>query len=249
MAKIISRITAGRLVSEVIYTVGRKSDQQHVRQAKQKISSKAQQKQNLKTACRKLEFVLAANFSHKDYLITFTYNNESLPKDKSSAVKLFKKFIRLLRRYRKINKRELKYLYVTENKHGDGRVHHHAVINGTGSTDDIEQIKSLWIYGNINVKFIDDSNYLPLAEYLAKEPKERGTSLGKRMWTPSKNLNKPIVEKEWVKNNITILAPTNAIILESASEKNEFGEYVYIKYMLNNIYKPRICRPCRRKKE
>lgn len=63
MAKRHKMIIAGRLVSEIAYSVAHPRDPEHVRQAKTKMSTKARQKQNLKAACRALELLLATNFT------------------------------------------------------------------------------------------------------------------------------------------------------------------------------------------
>ena len=248
MAKRRKTIIAGRLVSEVIHSVAYPKDKEHVRQAKTKISTKARSWQNLKAACRMLEFILAANFTGKDLFVTLTYRDSDLPDTRQKAVKCLKQFIRDLRTHRKKNNQELKYLYVTENKHSEGRYHHHIVINSTGNDFDI--IKSLWRYGDmVEIENIDVRDYKALAEYLAKEPKEAGTSNGKRMWTPSKNLEKPIQSSDWVSDRVTLEPPAGAYVLESSSEQNEFGAYKYLKYMLPDTSIDRPCRPSRKKKQ
>lgn len=248
MAKRRKTIVAGRLVSEIIYTAAYPKDKEHIRQAKSKISTKARSWQNLKAACRMLEFILAANFTGKDLFITLTYRDSDLPDTRQKAVKCLKQFIRDLRSHRKKHKQELKYLYVTESKHSEGRYHHHIVINSTENDFDI--IKSLWRYGDmIEIENIDVRNYKALAEYLAKEPKEAGTSNGKRMWTPSKNLDKPKQSSDWVDDRVTLEPPAGAFILESCTEQNEFGAYKYLKYMLPDTSIDRPCRPSRKKKQ
>ena len=248
MAKRRKTIIAGRLVSELIYTAAHPKDKEHVRQAKTKISTKARCWQNLKAACRMLELILATNFIGKDLVVTLTYRDSDLPDTRQKAVKCLRQFMRDLRSHRKKHNQEFKYLYVTENKHSEGRYHHHVVINSTENDFDI--IKSLWRYGDmIEIENIDVRNYKALAEYLAKEPKEAGTSNGKRMWTPSKNLDKPKQSSDWVSDRVTLEPPAGATILESCSERNEFGEYTYLKYMLPDTSVNRPCRPSRRKKQ
>ena len=245
MAKRRKTITAGRLVSEIAYTVAHPRDPEHIRQAKSKMSSKARQKQNLKAACRALELLIAANFTGHDFMVTVTYRDADLPADRQSAVKCLREFFRHLRAYRKARGQDLKYIYVTESKHEHGRWHHHIVMNSTGT--DLEIIKSLWRWGDdIGLEQIDVRHYKALAEYLAKEPKETGASNGKRMWVPSRNLARPVQKCDWIDERMTLEPPPGATILESSSERNEFGEYVYLKYLLPG-QKPRPCRPSRRK--
>lgn len=240
-------VRAGRLVMETAYTAALPSDAEHIRQAKTKMSSAARRRLNLKAACRQFELLIAANFDRRDLVVTLTYDDDHLPETRAEAVKCLKKFIRALRQVRKRQGLPtLKYIYVTESKHEHGRWHHHLILNGTGN--DMETIRSLWIYGEqVNIDILDDTQYRALAEYFAKEPREAGTSNGKRMWTPSKGLTRPAVQSDWIDDRTTLEPPPGATILESITERNEWGEYVYLKYLLPDP-KPRRCRPSRRKK-
>lgn len=246
MAKRRKQIIAGRLVSELAYTVAYPHDPEHVRQEKRKMSTKARQRQNIKAACKALELLIAANFTARDLVLTLTYRNKDLPDSRKAAVGNLKKFFRDLRAHRKARGQELKYIYVTESKHEKGRLHHHVVINSTGA--DLDVIKSLWRWGDdIEMDYVDTPQYRALAEYLSKEPKEAGARNSKRMWTPSKNLARPIQKCDWIDDRVTLEPPPGATVLESSSERNEFGEYVYLKYMLPEI-KPRPCRTSRRRR-
>ena len=239
MAKRRKTVVAGRLVFETAYTAALPSDTEHVRQAKMKMSSAARRRLNLKAASRQLELLIAANFTRRD--------DEHLPQSRAEAVKNLKKFFRALREARRRQKLpDLKYIYVTESKHEHGRWHHHVILNGTGN--DMETIRSLWTYGEqVNIEMLDDTQYRALAEYLAKEPCEAGSANGKRMWTPSKGLTRPTVQSDWIDDRATLEPPPGATVLESVTERNEWGEYVYLKYLLPDP-KPRRCRPSRRKK-
>ena len=60
----------------------------------------------------------------------------------------------------------LKYVYVTEGKHGDKRYHHHLVINASGAAD-LETICSLWKYGDIvDVERIADRLHMDVVRYI-----------------------------------------------------------------------------------
>ena len=71
-----------------------------------------------------------------------TYRDADLPDSRAAAVKLLRAFIKALRQHRKARGQDLKYIYTTEEKHGEARLHHHLVISSTGA--DIEVIRSLW---------------------------------------------------------------------------------------------------------
>lgn len=123
MAKRRKQIIAGRLVSECAYTVAYPHDPEHVRQEKRKISTKARQRQNIKTACKTLELLLAANFSMRDIVLTLTYRDKDLPHRREDAVKCLKKFFRDLRQHRKKRGEELKYIYAVEGEEPDAAYH------------------------------------------------------------------------------------------------------------------------------
>ena len=76
--------------------------------------------------------------------------------------------------------------------------------------------------------------YEALAKYLTKEPRELGKpEVGARNWAASLGLKKPKVESEIVKDNLTVAAPPGAVILSAPPPvRNEFGEFVVLKYYL-----------------
>lgn len=242
-------IHAGRLVLACAYTMIYPNDPAHVRREKSKCSSAARQRMNLRRSAQKLELLLAANFSTSDLVITLTYADEHLPETHEAANKLLKKYLRQLRAYRRAHGGELKYIYVTEGLHGDKRIHHHLIISGTER--DLETLQSLWRYGEINLERIDArfNGHAALAQYLTKEPRNGDRSLnGKRCWTPSLNLEKPIVENDLIPDDLTLSVPPGATVLDNENQRNEFGEFVYIKYLLP-ASAPCKSRPRGRKRE
>ena len=128
---------------------------------------------------------------------------------------------------------ELRYIYVTEDKHGDGRVHHHLVINGTGH--DLDELRALWPDGHIHVQNLRPREFGYLARYLTKEAREYGKQLGKKTWVSSRGLKRPVQPKaEVVPDLMTLTVPPNADPLESSGGEvrlGEFGCYAWIKYI------------------
>lgn len=238
MAKRQKIITAGRLVITSTYSVPHRSEPDVVRAAKTKCSTAAQHRMNLKYAWQKLELELAANFGAGDIVVTLTYDDAYLPPDRAAAIKLIKKYWVQLRRARRLQGQSLKYIYVTEGLHDDKRLHHHAVINGTG--DDFELLQSLWKYGAVHIVPLDISagGYEPLARYLTKEPRETGTANGKRCWIPSRGLIKPKTESTFVRDDLSASVPPGAVILDTDRKVTQFGTFDYIKYLLPD--KPKI---------
>lgn len=230
MAKRRKVIRSGRLVYATVYSTVHPSDTPEARAAKTKCSTAARQRMNMKCAWQKLELELAANFGAQDLVVTLTYDDDHLPDDRDCAVVNVKKFWVQLRKARRLAGQSLHYVYVTEGVHGDKRLHHHAVINGTGA--DLEHLQSLWTHGEIHIEPVDAYGYEALAKYLTKEPREHGSANGLRSWTPSRGLKKPERESSWVPDDVTLCAPPGAIVLDSDSIVNQWGEVKYLKYLL-----------------
>ena len=249
MAKRIKTITAGRLVIVGCYTIPTPRSSDRERRELREISSAAQERMNLKRSWQKLEVELAANFTRRDLHLVFTYDDDHLPPNREEARKRLKKMIRLLRDHRKARGQETRYIYVTEQLSAEGgRLHHHMILNGTG--DDLEVLRSLWPYGEVELETLDLwEGYEALAKYLTKEPRECGKpESGARTWAPSIGLKKPRVESEIVKDNITVAAPPGAIILSSPPPvENEFGVFTTIKYYLPVRKERKGARPPRKR--
>lgn len=234
MAKRKKTIIAGPIVKAIIYTAPEPLDGKRARAEKSRMTSSAQKAMNDKAARGRLEMLLAANFTGKDLFITLTYRDEDLPPKRAGAVKLLRGFIKQLRGQRKIRGQPLKYVYTTEEKHGEARLHHHLVINSTGV--DMETIRSLWLYGDvISMEYVGERGFETLALYMTKESVE-GRPVGAQMWTGSRNLEKPIVEISFVPNDTTLITPAGCHIMEREERATEFGNYCYIKYRIPNYY-------------
>ena len=239
MAKAIKHIRAGLLNIEVIGKVPDLAPVRKKRAARNQATCPAQVFYNHKCSWRELELMIAANFTGKDYVITFTYDDDHLPKDKQAGGTLFQKFIRRLRAVRKRRREEVRYIYVTEGFHGTrtddyfgvdgdlegGRIHHHVVLNHTGAGD-LEELRSLWQYGGyIRAEQVDVHYYRELAKYLTKEAREFGRSKpGERVWRASRNLRKYEVEYiEIPSDSVTLAPPSGAVDYVSFHEKNPYG--------------------------
>lgn len=238
MAKQRKIIAAGPLRAEVLYSVPDRRQPMQQRSTRCRASTEAQRLLNMKHSRIKLEFLLAANFAEKDLFVTLTFSDETLPPTREAVRRHIKKFVKDLRTQRR--KRalpELRYVYVIENKHGDGRYHVHIVMDATGPRD-LEDIVSLWTYGAADAEklkshFFDDYSgtvsYEKLSRYMCKERGESGR-VGEQTWTPSKNLARPSVSSQRVSDGVKLSAPQNTVILERREEVNAFGEFCFLKY-------------------
>lgn len=234
MAKFKKIIVAGPLVVETVYPAPSPRDSAGVRAGKKALSSQAQQRMNLKYSYQKLELEIAANFGVGDLYATFTYDETHLPRSRKDANNRVALFMRRLRTARKAAGQELRYIYVTEHKHGDGRWHHHLLINATG--DDYAQIRKLWGQGGIEfvkIRIDRDKNYETLARYLCKEQRDK---VGLRLWSGSRNLRKPERECFRVPNDTPLTPPHNAMVLTDTGDvTTAYGHFRYIKYLTAGI--------------
>lgn len=230
MAKFKKIIVAGPLVIETVYPAPNPRDSEGVRQGKRHLSSEAQQRMNLKYAWQKLELEIAANFGVKDLYATLTYDDEHLPGSRKEANAKVQAFWKRLRSARKVDGQDLRYIYVTEHKHGDGRWHHHVLINATG--EDFDLIRRLWGQGNVEFRQIQidrDRNYETLARYLCKEQRDK---VGQRLWSGSRTLAKPERECFRVPNDTPLTPPATATVLTDTGDINTpYGHFRYIKYL------------------
>lgn len=239
--KRLTTVTAGRLVSAVIYDQAMPSDPQRVRAAKTKISSEARQRLNRRQSWQKCEAVLAANFDAGDLWVTLTYDDAHLPDTWAGAQRCIADFFRRLRRLRQQRGEELRYVKNIEDmtKHGEPtRYHHHLVINGTG--EDYNDIRRCWPYGvNVEIEpFLSDGEtYEDVARYLTKQR----PPVGSQSWTPSRNLKRPVRESVMVPDNLTVSPPNGARVLDGPHTiSNAWGSYTYVRYLLPQQPRPRV---------
>ena len=238
-------IVAGPLVLESVYPAANRWDTPRARAAKSKLSSEAQQRMNRKYSYQKLELMLAANFRPGDLVCTLTYDDAHLPRDRAAASEKLKAFRESLSKLRRKSGDGLRMIWCTEHKHGDGRWHHHAVINATG--DDYRTILAAWRQGEIEIKPLrvdKDKNYETLARYMTKEAP--GNS--KRAWSYTRSCRKPEVETFRVEDDATLQAPKGATTIEDESRRTEYGSYRYIKYLYEGAGLSRVLARRRRPK-
>lgn len=157
------------------------------RAARIRPTSKAQERVNAREQKRRLIRKAEANFSRKASFVTLTYavdpGEEQAHKDLTNY----------LRRLKTASKGALKYIAVTEIGH-NGRVHHHALIEGVGR----EIIEKQWRLGYVNARRYQHSKagFGGLVRYMLKknstlDPGEEG--IGKRRIRCSRGLKEPDV--------------------------------------------------------
>lgn len=234
MAKYKRIITAGPLVIEAVYPAPNPRDSEGVRAGKRALSTEAKRLLNLKCAYQKLELLIAANFTRGDLYLTLTYDDAHLPPTRKAAVANMHRFWRRMRAARQKEDKPLSYIYVTEHRHGEGRWHHHALINSTGG--DLSLLQMCWPYGRVELRRIRidrDYTFETLARYLCKEERDKP---GLRLWSSSSNLRKPQRECCRVPNDTPLSPPPGVTVLaDNGDVRTAYGHYRYIKYYARGL--------------
>lgn len=165
-------------------------------------SAKAQEELNSVQSWRKLWRMLNCNFSRAagDLCITLRFSRKVDEAEANRQYTAFMRRIRAARKKRELD--ELRYILIRESQ--SGRQHAHMVLNAGLALEDLSQ---LWGQGMLwGAMLADTDNHKELARYLTQQKKQRkGSSSpenakdprkkGKRRWTCSRNLKKPIVKK------------------------------------------------------
>lgn len=178
---------------------------------KKKESSQKQKNLNDKRSKRRFVQIANTNFGEDDLHISATYNDKHLPMTLKEAEKNVHNYLdRVKRRMKKVTGQDLKYMLVTEytpdeeDEEKAVRIHHHIIINGGLSRDDLEL---MWSTTRINWKKADDKEYRKNIDYIGfvncdrLQPNENGIEglvnyinkrkKGCKKWSASMNLEKP----------------------------------------------------------
>lgn len=182
---------------------------------KTKESSQAQKNLNDKRSKRRFVQIANANFGEDDLHISATYDEEHLPMTLKEAEKNVHNYLdRVKRRMKRVTGQDLKYMLVTEYTPDEEdedkavRIHHHIIINGGLSRDDLEL---MWSTTRINWNKANDKEYRKKIDYIGfvncdrLQPNENGIEglvnyinkrkKGCKKWSTSMNLEKPKEKK------------------------------------------------------
>jgi len=229
---------AGNVEKAVLWTTPMPNDNERDRRSKSTATRLAREfintenrELNDKAALNRLELSLAGNFAPYDLFTTLTYSEEWLPSEKKESEnrKILKNNIRSynkkLRNIRKKRGKSLKYIYSIGGREAEPskdisestRYHIHMVVNSTGNIkQDIEDIQSLWIYGEVYIDYISSGKtygrtYGEIAGYFGKQNPLRPN--GAQLYVCSKNLltiNDFVVFNDYVEDNTTLMIPDRA---------------------------------------
>ena len=190
---------------------------------KKEKSSQKQKNLNDKNSKRRFVQIANTNFTEEDLHISATYDDKHLPKTLEEAERNVHNYLdRVKRRMKKVTGQNLKYMLVTEytpkGEEGEDntdkitkavRIHHHIIINGGLSRDDLE---IMWTHDRVNWKKLENApkyrRTITLLGYVncdRLQPNENGIEglvkyidkrkKGCKKWSTSQNLAKPVVKK------------------------------------------------------
>lgn len=218
-------IVSGRVVEKSVFW---KNKEQVKRCKKLNKSVESKIDSNKNSCIKKLAREINSNFHYKDTWLMLDHRDKDISLD--GAKKLLIKFIRNIKNgYKKLNGRDLKYIYITSDKKSDSddkaRVHHHIIMDRVG----LDLIEKYWEEGDIGYNNLrNQRDYTPLAAYIIKNSRfvEK-----QRKWVPSKNLVKPIEYVEEVRRKKEIPVPNGCSVNERVTySQDSTGRSEYLRY-------------------
>ena len=144
---------------------------------------------SLKRTKQKITTILECNLKVGSWFLTLTFKDDI--RDYDAANKLWLKYIRLY-----LN--DISYILIKElqNESRDGVIHYHLII-----FNDLNTVIH-WPYGWYYPKKIKDLNYSRIsnyfASYLSDESKNQLVNSGKKIFSYSKNIKRPILLDDYV---------------------------------------------------
>lgn len=146
-------------------------------------TSEAQQRLNDWNSQRHLAQLIEENFSSNDTWIHPTFRDDALPENDDAFKRIFRNFIRRLKRAYKASGAELKYIAVLE-RSDTGRYHIHMIVNQVLTP---AALRDLWNMGRVGVDPLEfgEHGLQGLAEYMTKY------RLITRRYLFSRNLRQP----------------------------------------------------------
>lgn len=234
-------IDGGAVVYQLEYPCTRRNDPPKVRAAKQKATSAAQAMRNQILSTRALELLLSCNYPApgSGLVLTLSFDDAHLPKDRKTAQRRLKYFLRKLRDARQADgKPEPRCVYCPEVlTSASGRWHFHLVLDSTGN--DLDDVRRCWIYGeDIEARPLrvdEEENHETLARYMNKELREAQEyecRPGLHGWSCTRNCTRPEVDVQTVEDSSRLRAPRGATVLIFERKSTELVESTVLKYRL-----------------
>ena len=234
-------IDGGAIVYVIEHTARQRGDGPRERAARTRGTNEAQAMRNRILSTRQLELMLAKNYPTpgSGIVIVLTYDDQHLPRDRKTAQRRFKYFLKKLRDARAVaGLPEPRVIYAPEAlSSASGRWHHHIVLDSTG--DDLDMVRRCWIYGSDidaeKLRVDNDKNHETLAKYMNKELREAqeyDCRPGLHGWGCTRNCLRPEVDVRIVEDRVRIRAPRGATVLLQERRSSAFAEVAVLKYRL-----------------
>lgn len=243
-------IIAGNTIEVEKHFTSRYQKKGIARRKNQKPTKEQQLKINERKSEQSLRCAINTNFGYGDYHLTLSYRQgEGIPEPtRESMSRDWSRFTRRLKKKYQEQGKELKFIHIMEIGKKGAR-HHHAIINRIDSKIIQEVWNETCEYGGyIGVQPLDDTgDYKKLASYLIKytskhrERNDPAALMGKR-WVPSRNLKKPTVLYEIVKDqNAFSYYPKakkgyyidpDSVYKDTTDPDSEFFGFSYIRYRM-----------------
>lgn len=177
---------------------------------------------NEREAVKQLARLINCNFGAGDLWITVGYDDNTLaamgadPEERRAHGKAYmQKFLQKCQRQLRKEGRKLRYIATTSVKASDSeetaRLHHHIIMDRL----DYERLCGLWPCGSeyISYRIIDGrGDYTGIARYMCANA---GAVSGKKRWSSSQGLKKPVYTEPVPVKNLAIKAPRNGRIEEN----------------------------------
>lgn len=233
-ARRYKRLECGGYVREALYSCPEPLDKPAARAAKSFATSKAQQRVNQNNSKIKLAMKIGGNFGPGDLFVTLTFAPEHLPVTYAELQEKVRGFYDIFRRVRRKQGRDTMYIYSPHHTEKI-RWHIHGLINAAGP-EDWETIQSLWTWGNVHIKRVDDTEHSTpdaMAGYLLKGWDDRPNSA--RAWCASTNLEKITATTYREHNEAARLElPQGCQLCEADHWETAYGSYEYLSFFRGN---------------
>ena len=242
----IIRRTAGRVVEESTVFV---APNVRPRRNKRKGSTTAEKREaNEKNCVRALARGMNCNFGYGDLMLTLKYDEAGLARVEDAArllqaedgalswedalmdaaEALGKKALRRMRpEFAKLGA-PLRYFFTTSDRDGKTgekpvRVHHHLMLPRVA----FEAVAKAWELGSVDYQILPDlPDLTPIAVYWCRQVRRRE---GRKLYTPSRNLKKPVVNERWARPGEELRPDRRGLLLD----RNEWepGRPQYIRFL------------------
>lgn len=175
-------VYAGDMIFGTVYATYRKAGS---RRGKFKETSETQAKNNERRSLEYLTWLIHENFDKTGFAVHPTYEDGYYPEDEVRFKKDMRNYMARLKRVYDKAGAELKYIVVYAFS-DTGRLHFHVLVSGGVSR---EAVEDCWGLGRINADRLqfNECGIVDLSRYVFNQ-----RSVGKRRWTGSRNLKKPV---------------------------------------------------------